>query len=352
MRIQAEKSRAVPRGTHKTASIMAFAAAALAAFTFALAGAQEARANQVTPGHIAFVDTQAATLWTKPYQARSGVDRPSYTNPTNLSAWEANMTQPQKSWLIGKTQTQALYGNKVKVLDTYGAWAKVAVDGQSSPKNAQGYPGWMPKSQLSTEPGTDIGGRTFAQVESKHALLYDDKALNNVDHSVSFGTRLPITGYAPGKVRVESPTGPDDWVRRSAIETFNPGKVRAKSKPTPAKITNRAAMFRGTPYVWAGASAYGFDCSGFTGQVYRSFGVDIPRDAGDQRNAGRFVNSNNLQKGDLMFFGSSPKNITHVAMVFGNGKIIHAPYNGSQVVIENINSSGLMQDYQGAKRYL
>ncbi|AHY47177.1 NlpC/P60 family [Rubrobacter radiotolerans] len=342
----------VSSGRRAGALFLALLFGLLAAAACALVAARVAGADEVRAGQTAFVDVQAATLWTEPYQARPDVDRPSLSNPTGLTSWASRMTGSQKGWLIGKTQTQALYGEPVRVLDTYGVWARVAVPSQRTPKNRAGYPGWVPMAQLSTQSGTAIGGREFVQVVKKHALLYDDRALSRVDHSVSFGTRLAVTGRAAGKVRVESPKGDDDWMDLRAVEVYtSAAQIRERSKPTPLKVAQRAAMFRGTPYIWGGTSSYGLDCSGFTYQVYRSFGINLPRDAQDQRDAGRAVGGSRV-KGDLLFFGPSPSNITHVAMYYGDGKIVHAPYGASRVVVEDLRSSGRMSSYQGTRRYL
>src|SRR5699024_2267449 len=48
----------------------------------------------------------------------------------------------------GKTETQAVYGSEVTVLDIKGDWAEVSVKDQKTPKNEKGYPGWLPTKQL------------------------------------------------------------------------------------------------------------------------------------------------------------------------------------------------------------
>ncbi len=329
------------------------AALALAvAFAVLLSTGTQARA-EVYAGQDAYVDVQAATLWTNAYQARSRIDRFSTADQTNLTAWERAMNSFQKSWLIGKTQTQALYGQKVRVLRTSGSWAKVAVRGQQTPKSGWGYPGWVPRHQLTPNKNADISNdELIIQVNSKYGLLYKDRALTKVDHSVGFGTRLPVIEFVSGRAKVAAPGGGHRWMSRKHATPFREGRVRLKSKPTPDKVVNRALRFKGTPYIWGGTSSYGLDCSGLTYQVYRSFGIDLPRDAADQRARGAAVRYRDIRKGDLLFFGSSPRNITHVAMYSGNGRIVHAPFNGSKVVVEDLRASGQMSRYQGARRYL
>lgn len=327
-----------------------FASSIIAALAFALS-ADTARA--LSRGQNAYVDVQAATLWSEPYQPRRYVDRPSYADRTNLTAWERNMTRSQKGWLIGKTQTQTLYGQEVRVLRTYGRWAKVAVRSQDTRKLRIGYPGWVPQWQLTTRKNADLSrGELMVQVDRKYGILYHDRGLDRVDHSVSYGTRLPVTGRGRGRLRVADPDGGNHWIKASQVRFYREGRVRGRTKPTPWKIRGEGLKFRGTAYVWAGTSSYGFDCSGFTHQVYRHFGIDIPRDAGDQRRAGDRVRFRDKQPGDLIFFGDSPRNITHVGMYIGNGNMVNAPYAGSKVIVQNLWRSGRMDEYQGIRRYL
>ena len=91
------------------------------------------------------------------------------------------------------------------------------------------------------------------------------------------------------------------------------------------QIANYAKQFNGNPYVYGGTSlTKGADCSGFVQSVYKHFGISIPRTARAQAKVGRTVSWNDLQPGDLIFYGHNSTTIAHVALYIGNGKIIHA----------------------------
>lgn len=86
-----------------------------------------------------------------------------------------------------------------------------------------------------------------------------------------------------------------------------------------------AKQFIGNKYVYGGTSlTNGIDCSGFTMRIYEHFDISIPRTAQEQYNASERITKKDLLPGDLIFYGSSTSNITHVTMYMGNNQVIHA----------------------------
>ena len=103
----------------------------------------------------------------------------------------------------------------------------------------------------------------------------------------------------------------------------------------------------GTPYRWGGEGAGGFDCSGLVQAAYASAGLALPRVAQAQYDAGPSLPAGAaLEPGDLVFFGASPSQVTHVGIVVGDGEMVDAPHTGAVVRIESYAWS----DYLGATR--
>jgi cell wall-associated NlpC family hydrolase len=93
---------------------------------------------------------------------------------------------------------------------------------------------------------------------------------------------------------------------------------------------------RGVPYVWGGESHNGYDCSGLVQAAYRAARVSLPRTAQEQFDAGAHLPAGaQLQPGDLVFFGTSTSNVTHVGIVVEPGEMVDAPHPGTVVRTES-----------------
>jgi len=99
-----------------------------------------------------------------------------------------------------------------------------------------------------------------------------------------------------------------------------------------------AQRYLGVPYVWAGASPSGFDCSGLTMYCYAQVGVGLSHGATDQQHASTPVPISALQPGDLVFFGSYSYSY-HVGIYVGGGSMIHAPHTGAVVSYGSIGGA-------------
>jgi peptidoglycan DL-endopeptidase CwlO len=116
-------------------------------------------------------------------------------------------------------------------------------------------------------------------------------------------------------------------------------------------IVAYASNFLGTPYVWGANGPNSFDCSGFVRYVFNHFGISfdeggIRRTTYDMVNVGTPVSRDQLQPGDVLYFGPN-SDIHHVAIYVGNGCYIHAPQTGDVVKISVLNDR---DDFNCARR--
>lgn len=106
----------------------------------------------------------------------------------------------------------------------------------------------------------------------------------------------------------------------------------------------------GTHYCLGGNNEQCIDCSGFT-QVFLKdvFGIDIPRVASDQYNSAEHIKVGDLKEGDLVFFRTSGRRISHVGVYLCNNKFVHASVS-SGVMISSLNEDYWDKRYAGAGR--
>ena len=123
-----------------------------------------------------------------------------------------------------------------------------------------------------------------------------------------------------------------------------------------ADIAATAQEYLGTKYVYGGASASGFDCSGFTMYIFSLYGYSLPHSATSQWNSsGTYVAREDLQAGDLVLFcdpsRSNGKACSHVGIYIGDGDFIHASSGRSRgVTISSLSENYYDGYYVGAKR--
>ncbi|XKE95052.1 LysM peptidoglycan-binding domain-containing protein [Metaplanococcus flavidus] len=132
----------------------------------------------------------------------------------------------------------------------------------------------------------------------------------------------------------------------STTPVSNPAPPAATD--TVGKIVETAKSLVGTPYVWGGSTASGFDCSGFIYHVYNQAGIKIPRTSTTGYDA-RSYDISSPQVGDLVFFENTYRaGISHMGIYIGNNQFIHA--GGDKVQITSLSNSYWSKHFSGYKR--
>lgn len=100
--------------------------------------------------------------------------------------------------------------------------------------------------------------------------------------------------------------------------------VQVGSTFAASKLDTEIDKLIGIDYRYGGTTTKGFDCSGFTQYVFKKLGIDLLRDSRSQATQGKKVSKDDLRPGDLVFFKTNGKTISHVGIYVGDGKFAHA----------------------------
>ena len=298
-----------------------------------------------------WIAVPVGTLWVSPGTIRP-VDRLTIAAPVSIRSWIATMTLGQKQWLVGRIETQALYGTQVTVTSVSGKWSHVVVPSQPTPRDRRGYPGWIPTGQLTSR--SPEATPSFAIVTSPTTWVRSASgaAKAKLVMEISYDTRLPVVGSDHSSIEVSLLDGRDGYVLRKNVALH---ATYESWSATRNAVIAESKKFIGLPYLWGGTSGFGYDCSGFTYSVYHVLNVTIPRDAAPQGAKGAPVLRQNLRPGDLVFFRDRSGVVVHVAIFYGlvNGvpSVIHAPSTGKSVSITPL-SSWPGSSYAGGRRYV
>ena len=130
-----------------------------------------------------------------------------------------------------------------------------------------------------------------------------------------------------------------------------PAFIRPILSPS-EQLIERAKALLGIPYKFAGNSPdTGFDCSGLVRFVFRDvLGISLPGRAEDIGRSGEKLSENTLSPGDLVFFNTLNRPLSHVGIYLGNKQFLHSPASGGVVRIESMTLPYWTKRYQGARR--
>jgi len=247
--------------------------------------------------------------------------------------------------------TQATLGTPVKIYKKEGDWFLI----QTPDK----YLSWVDSGGL-----TELSDEQFNAWKTKPKIIYTktyghsyfENNRSTIVADLVAGSVLELLKTSDTFYFVSYPDGRLAYVPKDEAEVYDVWLEELNGSKEALVATSKTLM--GVPYLWGGTSTKGVDCSGFTKTIYFLNGMVIPRDASQQIHTGKEVDVNrnfeNLEKGDLLFFGrkatdSIKEKVVHVGMWIGNNEFIHA---SNRVRVSSIDRNAKNFDEFNLNRYL
>jgi cell wall-associated NlpC family hydrolase len=115
-------------------------------------------------------------------------------------------------------------------------------------------------------------------------------------------------------------------------------------------IASAALRLQGVPYRAGGSDLRGFDCSGLVQYVLAQYGVAVPRVVRDQYELGIRVRLDELAPGDLVFFTTEGRHVSHVGIAIGGDRFVHAPNARGTVRVDSLATGYWGERVAGARR--
>ena len=216
--------------------------------------------------------------------------------------------------------SQLLFGDHFDVLESNEKWARIKT-------GYDDYEGWIDLKQYAP-----ADSETFNSLDTCNTILglkIHHPVKNTVtDEIINIVAGSTLPGYLDGRFRIG----------KTVYSVVHP-PLKPRQDLFSSEITSAAKFYLNAPYLWGGRSAFGIDCSGFSQMVFKQFDLRLKRDACQQATQGETVDFlQEAKEGDLAFFDNEEGRITHVGIMLGNNRIIHA---SGRVKIDVIDLEGI-----------
>jgi cell wall-associated NlpC family hydrolase len=115
-------------------------------------------------------------------------------------------------------------------------------------------------------------------------------------------------------------------------------------------VATTALALQGAPYRPGGSDPSGFDCSGLVQYVFAQHGRRLGRVVRQQYEEGDSIDAGDVRPGDLVFFVTEGRQVSHVGIAIGGDRFVHAPNARGVVRVESLGSDYWSRHYAGARR--
>lgn len=186
-------------------------------------------------------------------------------------------------------------------------------------------------------------GTGFARI----AVLRQDTSVNVIFENGSW-TKVKLSDGTAGFVSsslIESGAGSVNYSRNNENASSSDSK-----NPKQSSLINSALACQGMGYRRGGTSRGGFDCSGFTRYIYAKQGINLPHSSAAQASIGQPVSKSELKPGDLVFFQTYRRGISHVGIYVGKNRFVHAATYRRGVRVDSLSGAYYNSRYRCARR--
>lgn len=206
--------------------------------------------------------------------------------------------------------------------------AETAVDSKGSLWYKVGTREWI-EARYTVDVNEETPVKTAAKTTKKKS------AVVNLANKVKQATQKKKT-TKEDKVKKANQIVNETVKKTTANKKNNTSSIQASSKA--ASVVALAKEQVGKPYVWGATGPDKFDCSGLVQYVYQhAAGINLPRTTYDQVKVGQTVPLDQLQAGDLVFWGSETAPY-HVAIYIGNNQYVNSATPDQGTILQNMSS--------------
>jgi hypothetical protein len=242
-----------------------------------------------------------------------------------------------------KAVSQAIFSEEVKIVEVQEEWVKIAT--------VDSCEGWIRKEML-------------LERDESYADCSCVKPLVEVKRLMAHVYKQPDVGYGPwftlpfeSRLEIAS-TYSEDWLT-VALPNGEQAYVQGADVSSDTHLLTKEELacfslrFLNLPFTCGGRSSFGFDSSGLIQMLYRQMGFFLPRTLQEQFAWEGFepIELQQLEIGDLLFWGASEKEIQQVGMCIADDQFIHVSLRNNQpwVRITNVEEERDWPFYSGRR---
>jgi gamma-D-glutamyl-L-lysine dipeptidyl-peptidase len=295
----------------------------------------------------AAIGVSVTNVWSEPSAVRP-IDELIVCDEPNIARWVSLQGPGERLDLLDRLSTQALCGEPVVVIREFDGWSEVRLPWQRTPKDPIGYPGYIKSAHIiSVEPSASetVGERLGTLTRRLTPVLKEPQGA--IADFLSMGTVGAVTGETGGHVRIEV-GGSLWWVSRADIAVGRAPAPQYSSAADP-RLMPVATSLVGLPYLWAGMSGWGVDCSGLVHLSNRVLGHLVSRDSTAMRME-HLAAGEAPTPGEQLFFRrrTGDRQIHHVGLAVDTRTLLHAPRTGQVVELMPLSESPYSEELERA----